>query len=170
MNIMSNRVRVIFCKILLKIIREVNNMNLKKKLSSLALAGMLTLASASSSFALSGWADTEATAQPLTLGSSTFQVLSNGTDEDWYTFTNTTSSSLNIVLELYSPSGLNYDYDYRMSLVPGYVFPVGDMGPGGVDAAAIGLPSGHTVWFRVKGHTPSDYNPAVAYTAWFHTY
>ncbi|GAA3401960.1 hypothetical protein ACFFNY_35125 [Paenibacillus hodogayensis] len=146
-------------------------MKMKKKLAALALAGALTITSASSAFALSGWADTKATAQPLTLGSSTFQVLSSGADEDWYSYTNTTGSSINLVLELYSPSGLNYDYDYTMSFIPGYVFPVGDLGPGAVDAAAIGsLPAGETVWFRVHGHTPSDYNPAVAYTAWLHTY
>ena len=141
-------------------------MKLKKKLATLLLTGALTLSVASSAFALSGWADTQATAITLQPGVSVFQPISDSTDVDWYSWTNNTGSMKSLVLELFSPSGLNYDYDYIMPKHPTIFFQAGDQGPGQVDAAGIsGIDPGETIYFRVRGHTPSDFNSRVAYTA-----
>ncbi|WP_028546144.1 hypothetical protein [Paenibacillus taiwanensis] len=147
-------------------------MKLKKILLTF-VAATSVFAFSQSAFAKAGLADKFTEAIPLSL-SSTFNMYLDTDigDGDWYSYTNTSGQTQNIVYGAYpvSPSsGLNVDITILVQLFDGTIIPVGtqgDTGPGNVQTSVASIVPGTKVLWRVFGHNPyTDGGSDKPYTA-----
>ncbi|OPA74680.1 hypothetical protein BVG16_23260 [Paenibacillus selenitireducens] len=140
-------------------------MKMKKLLVTVATVALLTMGG-TSAFALSGWGDTQATAEYFPLGYGLGSTIENPFDSEWTYYYNDTGKTIGIRATLGSPSTLNYDFFYLTYDASGEqtsLILARDTGVGGTDTAEIVLRPGEKVYFNVIGHDATQYSPSAIY-------
>ncbi len=138
-----------------------------KKLVISALTLIMSLFGASSAFAYDGWADSLPTAYSLNgpiSGVST--TINSSADVDWFSWTNNTGRAVSWNATLQSPAGKNYDLHMVLQIGTSYLSmgSASDNGPGAIDSPGGGISPGNTIYFQVRGQTPSDFSETALYT------
>ncbi|THF83814.1 hypothetical protein [Cohnella fermenti] len=119
-----------------------------------------------SAFATTGQYDGPATANPVTKGSNYFGYIDSASDNDWYVFENTgTTSSSPIYPRLISPISTDLDAQLIWITPTGFsssTFTTG--GIGGVDnLGGYAISPGSIIYIRVYPHTSADVSTTDSY-------
>ena len=139
---------------------------MRKKAFLLMVSAVLLLSLTQTAGAWYGLADTKDYAIPMNLGRSYEGRLNTPDDVDWFKYTNTDPYPKSVeIFAMPLPSGpnyrnINYDIDYEYCPAGGSCIPfsAGDTGPGVAEfVLALWLPTGYTVYWKVKPHSRSDY-------------
>ncbi|WP_282937135.1 hypothetical protein [Paenibacillus sp. RC67] len=131
----------------------------KKSFTTAAIALSL-LVSAQSAFAITGLGDSESSAVAAAANVHYTWKLETAYDEDWFVYTNNTSSSVSITAAMTSPSGQNYNLDpYWYQNGNRIKLSVNDNGPGKTDSFTLSnLRPGEKISFRIYTATGSVNN------------
>ncbi|MBV6717316.1 hypothetical protein PC41400_27185 [Paenibacillus chitinolyticus] len=136
---------------------------LKKIVPALVVTASLLLSS-QSAFAVSGLADTRSEALNVYPNTDYTWTLDTAADEDWFYWTNSTSSTQYLSGSLLSPAGKNYNLQLVLVTAGGweYVLNTNDNGPGQHDGFNSTLQPGDKIYFKIR---PSgfDYDKSNPY-------
>ena len=148
---------------------------MKIRKTAVMLASLpLLLIGTQSAFASDGVADSRSTAITLNPGSAALQTISDGTDVDYFTWTNTTGQTIGSgSFFLYNPTGRNYDLEFTHILVQYGNFEAktiaSDNGAGQIDSVQFSpIYPGDILYFKIYGHNSIEYGP-TPYTVAFTT-
>ncbi|MGE6230896.1 hypothetical protein [Paenibacillus chitinolyticus] len=136
---------------------------LKKIVPALVVTASLLLSS-QSAFAVSGLADTRSEALNVYPNTDYTWTLDTAADEDWFYWTNSTSSTQYLSGSLLSPAGKNYNLQLVLVTAGGleHVLNTNDNGPGQHDGFSSSLQPGEEMYFKIRS-SGSDYDKSNQY-------
>ncbi|MFS0840394.1 hypothetical protein [Paenibacillus sp. 1P03SA] len=136
---------------------------MKKIVPALVITASLLLSS-QSALAISGLADTRSEALNVYPNTDYAWTLDTAGDEDWFYWTNSTSSTQSLSGSLLSPSGKNFNLQLVLVTSGGWehVINTNDNGPGQYDGFSSTLQPGDTIYFKIRA-SGYDYDKSNPY-------